>query len=152
MLLDTRNNEMQTMKGKYNSANIMIDEIDDTTREQIQGFLNHPAFANTYISIMPDCHAGKGAVIGFTMKVNDYIIPNITGVDIGCGLLMSKFPVKSIDLPKLDEFIKKNIPSGFSINQKSTRIDLELESDIRDVCETIEIESYLFSWRRKSLY
>ena len=52
------------MKGKYNFAHIMIDAIDDTTKEQIQGFLNHPAFANTHIAIMPDCHAGKGAVVG----------------------------------------------------------------------------------------
>jgi len=45
---------MITMKGKYNTANIMIDSIDETTKEQIQGFLNHPAFGNTYIAIMPD--------------------------------------------------------------------------------------------------
>jgi hypothetical protein len=47
------------MKGKYSFAHIMIDSIDDSTKEQIQGFLNHPAFANTYITIMPDCHAGE---------------------------------------------------------------------------------------------
>ena len=56
---------MQTMKGWYNTANIMIDTIEETAKEQIQGFLDHPAFADTYIAIMPDCHAGKGAVVGF---------------------------------------------------------------------------------------
>ena len=100
-------------------ANIMIDEIDETTKEQIQGFLNHPAFANTYISIMPDCHAGKGAVVGFTMKMNDYIIPNVVGVDIGCGMLSARFNVESIDLAAFDRFIKQNIPAGFNIH-KST--------------------------------
>lgn len=113
---------MQTIKGRYNSANVMIDDIDDTTRDQIQGFLNHPAFGNTYIAVMPDCHAGKGAVVGFTMKMNDYIIPNIVGVDIGCGMLSARFGDKDIDLPALDEFIKKNIPSGFSIHN-SPKID-----------------------------
>jgi hypothetical protein len=96
------------MKGKYNFANIMIDEIDEATKEQIQTFLNHPAFADTYIAIMPDCHAGKGAVVGFTMQMNNYIIPNLVGVDIGCGMLHIEYPLQTTDLTKLDEFIKKN--------------------------------------------
>lgn len=108
-----------TLKGQYNSAQIMIDEIDDTTRQQIERMLDHPAFADTYIAIMPDCHAGKGAVIGFTMKMNDYIIPNIVGVDIGCGVLAARFAVDDIDLPAFDRFIKKNIPAGFSIHREA---------------------------------
>lgn len=110
---------MLILKGQYNSAHIMIDEIDETTRQQIQRMLDHPAFANTYIAIMPDCHAGKGAVIGFTMKMNEYIIPNIVGVDIGCGVLAARFPVTldEIDLPAFDKYIKKNIPAGFAIHR-----------------------------------
>ena len=99
-------------------ANVMIDEIDEATKKQIQGFLNNPAFANTYISIMPDCHAGKGAVVGFTMKLNDYIIPNIVGVDIGCGMLSGRFDPKYVDLEAFDRFIKQNIPAGFNIHKK----------------------------------
>jgi RNA-splicing ligase RtcB len=113
---------MITMQGKYNSANIMIDEIDETTKAQIQSFLNHPAFADSYIAIMPDCHAGKGAVIGFTMKVNDYIIPNVVGVDIGCGMLSARFDVNSLDLEKFDRFVKQNIPSGFHLHSNQTSI------------------------------
>jgi tRNA-splicing ligase RtcB (3'-phosphate/5'-hydroxy nucleic acid ligase) len=109
---------MFTMRGKYNTANIMIDSVDATTQAQIQSFLNHPAFANTYIAIMPDCHAGKGAVVGFTMKMNDYVIPFVIGVDIGCGMLMAKFSVHDVDLPGLDSAIKETIPSGFHINDK----------------------------------
>ncbi|NLY91574.1 MAG: RtcB family protein [Firmicutes bacterium] len=110
---------MLTLKGQYNSAHIMIDEIDDTTRAQIQTLLDHPAFADTYIAIMPDCHAGKGAVIGFTMNLNDYIIPNIVGVDLGCGVLAARFEVDAVDLTAFDLFIKKNIPAGFSIHKKA---------------------------------
>lgn len=104
---------MLTLTGKYNRANVMIDDIDDTTRDQILGFLNHPAFKGSYIAIMPDCHAGKGAVVGFTMTMNDYIIPNIIGVDIGCGMLSYRFPINNVDLSlleNLDEYIKENIP------------------------------------------
>ena len=107
---------MITMTGKYNKANIMVDQIDDTAREQIQTFLNHPAFGGSYIAIMPDVHAGKGAVIGFTMTINDYIIPNIIGVDIGCGMMTSVYNIYNVDLPSLDSYIKKSIPSGCSIN------------------------------------
>jgi len=141
---------MFVMKGKYNFAHIMIDAIDETTKEQIQGFLNHPTFANTHIAIMPDCHAGKGAVVGFTMKMNNYIIPNIVGVDIGCGMLSRKFAIENIDLPKFDEFIKKNIPSGFSVNSKYNRyeysdkdylynLDPYFEEEVNDVCQRIDL-------------
>jgi len=107
---------MITMRGKYNTANVMIDEIDATTKDQIQGFLNHPAFGNTYIAIMPDCHAGKGAVVGFTMKLNNYIIPNIVGVDIGCGMLAANFGNVSVDAEALDAFVKANVPAGFNLH------------------------------------
>ena len=112
---------MQTMRGKYNSANIFIDtELESTTRSQIQNFLNHPAFKKGYIAIMPDAHAGAGAVIGFTqnLKNNDYIIPNVTGVDIGCGVLSYNIGNVDADWKSLDEFIRKNIPSGFNVRNK----------------------------------
>jgi tRNA-splicing ligase RtcB (3'-phosphate/5'-hydroxy nucleic acid ligase) len=134
---------MFIMKGKYNFAHIMIDYIDDSTKEQIQGFLNHPAFANTHIAIMPDCHAGKGAVVGFTMKMNDYIIPNIVGVDIGCGMLSRKFAIENIDLPKFDLFIKEHIPSGFSINNNiAESTGLYFKDKVQEVCKTIGVEDY----------
>ncbi len=109
---------MQTFRGKYNSANVMIDELDQETISQIYSFLNHPAFAKTYIAIMPDTHAGAGAVIGFTAKMNDYIIPNVIGVDIGCGVNAYPLDNTTIDFEALDKFIKKNIPSGFSIRSE----------------------------------
>jgi RNA-splicing ligase RtcB len=128
------------MKGRYNTANVMIDTIDETTKEQIQGFLNHPAFSDTYIAIMPDCHAGKGAVIGFTMKANQYVIPNIIGVDIGCGMLMARFPFKDVDFPRLDRRIKQNIPSGFSINQKISADESTIR-EVTNVCSMIGIDA-----------
>jgi hypothetical protein len=51
---------MQIINGEYNQAHIMIDEIDATTHSQIQNFVNNPSFRGSYISIMPDCHAGSG--------------------------------------------------------------------------------------------
>lgn len=109
---------MFVMRGKHNFAKVMIDEIDDTTREQIQKFLNHPAFGGRKkIAIMPDCHAGAGSCIGFTMGLGDYIMPQIVGVDIGCGMLAANFGCTDIDPAALDAFIKANIPSGHNLNE-----------------------------------
>lgn len=109
---------MIILKGKYNLANIMLEDesqLEEATRQQIYSLLNHPAFADTYISIMPDCHVGVGSVIGFTMKMNKYIIPNIVGVDIGCGMLMTELDgVDKINFPEFDKYICNKIPSGFS--------------------------------------
>jgi tRNA-splicing ligase RtcB (3'-phosphate/5'-hydroxy nucleic acid ligase) len=109
---------MQIIKGEYNQAHVMIDEIDATTRAQIQGFVNNPSFGASYIAIMPDCHAGAGSCIGFTMQMVDRIIPDIVGVDIGCGMLSAKFDVENLDVKAFDQYIKDNIPSGFCINDK----------------------------------
>ena len=108
---------MYTIKAKYNSANIMLPEnhyLDEETTKQIYSFLNHPAFAKTYIAVMPDAHAGKGACVGLTMKCNDYVIPNVVGVDLGCGMTAIEFSVTKEDWELLDKIIRKEIPSGFS--------------------------------------
>jgi RNA-splicing ligase RtcB len=83
--------------------------------------VNHPALQGEPIVIMPDCHAGKGSVIGFTFKLNDYIIPNIVGVDIGCGMMSYKIGGKLLGrrLSEIDELIHKHIPAGFSVNNYS---------------------------------
>ena len=109
---------MQIIRGQFNQANVMIDVIDDATRSQIQGFVNNPSFHNSYIAIMPDCHAGAGSCIGFTMQMNDRIIPDVVGVDIGCGMLSAKFDIENFDIPAFDSFIKANIPSGFAVCDK----------------------------------
>ncbi len=103
---------MRILNGKYNHANVMIDDIDETTEAQIKSFLDHPVFAKTHIAIMPDCHAGAGAVIGFTARIKDYVIPNVVGVDIGCGITATNLGNIDIDLPAFNIFVREHIPSG----------------------------------------
>ncbi len=129
---------MITLKGKYNQANVFVDELEQATEQQIRNFLNHPAFQNTYIAIMPDCHAGVGSCIGFTMKMNEYIIPNIVGVDIGCGIDSYCLGRIDIDYQALHDFIKQNIPSGF---HKRQRIDFSMggsEGELEEVIRRTE--------------
>jgi RNA-splicing ligase RtcB len=90
---------MFEVEGKYSTAKVFIDNIEPECLSQIVGFINHPAFTNP-IAIMPDTHAGKGSVIGFTMKITDKVIPNVIGVDIGCGMLT--FPVRKTLYDEID--------------------------------------------------
>lgn len=132
---------MLTLKGKYNSANIFIDEIDQETTSQIYKMLNHPAFQNTYIAIMPDCHAGKGSVIGFTMKMNNYIIPNVVGVDGACGMLSYRFKKKELDLQSIDEWLKVKIPTGYNIYSNDIvvdRLSSSFKEELQEWCKKID--------------
>lgn len=128
---------MLVLEGQYNTASVMTDDVDPATMSQIYSFLNHPAFADTHIVIMPDCHAGAGAVIGFTAIMNDYIIPNVVGVDIGCGVLACKLPkVGEIDFAALDNYIRTHIPSGFCKRAEPLAItDPRLLTQIEGVVE-----------------
>ena len=69
------------------------------------------------VRIMPDVHAGKGCVIGFTADLGDKVIPNIVGVDIGCGMKTIQLGKVELDLEKLDKVIRKNIPSGRNVHE-----------------------------------
>lgn len=123
---------MLELKGKYNTAKIFTDNVEPKTIGQLMNLLNQEFMSNNKIRIMPDCHAGKGCVIGTTMTITDKVVPNLVGVDIGCGILTVKLKEKRIDLPKLDSVIKKCIPSG-SYQSKNLMRDAKhsLTSDLR---------------------
>jgi len=116
---------MIELQGKYTAASICIDEVEDECISQINHMINHPAFTNKVV-IMPDTHAGKGSVIGFTMPLSNKIIPNVIGVDIGCGMLLANIGEKfDHSLAKVDSIIQKEIPMGFSINLSSNSDHLD---------------------------
>ena len=95
------------------NVKIFTDNIEATAIEQIERLLTIPVFSDCKIRIMPDVHAGAGCVIGFTGNLGDKVIPNIVGVDIGCGILVQPFAcMKEIDYHALNEFILHHIPSG----------------------------------------
>lgn len=107
---------MIEVRGKYNIAKIFTDNIEETAYGQILELCNQRAFEDTKIRVMPDTHAGKGCVIGFTAELKDKIVPNLIGVDIGCGMTVTELGKIDIDFKALDDFIRKNIPHGNSIN------------------------------------
>ncbi len=103
------------VKGKFNSADIFTTVVDDKAVAQIKEICDTDAFKDNKIRVMPDVHAGKGCTIGTTMTITDKIVPNMVGVDIGCGMEVVQLKERDIDLKKLDDFIKSNVPAGFNI-------------------------------------
>lgn len=107
---------MITLTGKFNTAHIYVpdDGLDTATYKQLMMVVNHPAFTGGRIAIMPDCHAGVGSCVGFTMADPDYIIPNTVGVDIGCGVLAVDLGKIDINFVEFDAELKASVPSGFN--------------------------------------
>lgn len=112
---------MIELNGKYNSAKIFTDLVDQSAIAQIIEFCNQESSQNSKIRVMPDVHAGTGATIGFTMTIHDKVVPNIVGVDIGCGMETIRIKERHIELQKLDRLIYEKIPSGFAIREKPHR-------------------------------
>lgn len=108
---------MREITGTYNTAKVFTDVLDNACIQQIQGLLNLEVFKDARVRIMPDCHAGASCVIGFTADLGDKVIPNIVGVDIGCGMLTVQLGKIDIDYPKLDRIIHERIPYGRNVNE-----------------------------------
>lgn len=112
---------MIILNGKYNTAKVYTDVIEETAVSQIINLLNQPMSEGQQIRIMPDVHAGAGCTIGTTMTITDKAVPNLVGVDIGCGMETVRIKEKHIELQKLDKLIYAKIPSGFAIRSKPHR-------------------------------
>lgn len=110
---------MLDIKGKYNTAKVFTDVIEPEAISQIMELCNQPSFEGLQVRIMPDVHAGAGCTVGTTMTIKDKVIPNLVGVDIGCGMEVAKLGKIDIDFAQLDEIIREKIPSGCNIREKA---------------------------------
>lgn len=109
---------MLELRGRYNTAKVFTDLIDENAIAQIITLLNQPMSEGQQIRIMPDVHAGAGCTIGTTMTITDKAVPNLVGVDIGCGMETVCIKESFIEVQKLDKLIRAEIPSGFGIRKK----------------------------------
>ncbi|QUH21859.1 RtcB family protein [Alkaliphilus sp. B6464] len=126
---------MIVLEGKYNKAAVFTDNIGNEAISQIIELCNQRAFEESKIRIMPDCHAGAGCVIGFTADLGRKIVPNLIGVDIGCGLLTVPLGDIEINFEEMDNFIRNNIPHGFSVNNKAQKMSQEVEQRIEEIAK-----------------
>ena len=109
----------QTVTGKYNSAKVFTDVVEQSAIDQIRQLCDQPFTQGASIRVMPDVHAGAGCTIGTTMTISDTVVPNLVGVDIGCGMEVIRLKNKFIEAQKLDKAVNSLIPAGFSVRGKA---------------------------------
>ena len=115
---------MEEIKGKVATAISYAKIMDERAREQIRRMCDYDFTAGSRIRIMPDVHAGKGCTIGTTMTIQDKAVPNIVGVDIGCGMYTVHLGKQAIDFARFDE-AAHFVPSGMSVwEEKAADFDL----------------------------
>ena len=116
---------------------IFTENVEPTAVNQIYNLLSQPPFAESKVRIMPDVHYGSGCVVGFTATLGNMVIPNVIGVDIGCGMLTVCLGKADIDLKELDEFIHRSIPAGSNLRKSYGDMDFIKElycyGELRDL-------------------
>ena len=112
---------MIEVSGKYNSAKIFTDVVDQASIAQVILLCSQEFAQGSRIRMMPDIHAGAGCTVGTTMTIRDKVVPNLVGVDIGCGMETVRLRERHLELQQLDKYIRQRIPSGFSIRDKAHR-------------------------------
>ncbi|MBQ7573874.1 MAG: RtcB family protein [Clostridia bacterium] len=134
---------MIEITGKYNTAVCYTDTVEDTAMSQIKAVCDESAFAESKIRIMPDVHAGKGCTIGTTMTITDKVVPNMVGVDIGCGMYTVALGNGDIDLERFDE-AAHYIPCGMNVwEDRQERFDLTALKCYRNLKNTKRLERSL---------
>ena len=109
---------MKTVKGIYAEAKIFTDDVEEYAQAQVKMICDHQAAEGSRIRLMPDIHPGKVGPIGLSMTVTDKVIPQLLGVDIGCGMTCVKLNKDNVEFQKLDRVIRENVPSGFAIRKE----------------------------------
>ncbi len=118
---------MMEVFGKYNTALVFTDELEDAARAQIQALCGQAFCEGSKIRIMPDVHAGAGCTIGTTMTIGDKVCPNLVGVDIGCGMETVRLDARRLEWAKLDKVIRERIPSGFAVRDTAHALAGEID-------------------------
>lgn len=118
---------MKTIQGKFNSAVIFTDVVDESSLAQVQLLCDQPFTEGAHIRMMPDIHAGAGCTIGTTMTITDKIVPNLVGVDIGCGMYAIELEQTQMDYAKLDETIRAHVPFGREVRPEKHEFANEID-------------------------
>lgn len=108
---------MKTVKGTYAEAKIFTDDVEAYAEAQVKMICANEVAEGSKICLMPDIHPGKIAPVGLSMTVTDKIIPQLLGVDIGCGMTCVRLNKNKAEFQKLDKVIRENIPAGFAVRK-----------------------------------
>ena len=127
---------MKTVEGKYTTAKVFTDNVEDYALAQIKMLCDNEVFKDCKVRVMPDVHPGKVGPIGFTSTVGDKIMPYVVGSDIGCGITLALIDKKKIEFQKLDTVIREHIPTGFNIRNTHHKFyDRYVEGTLKFRCQ-----------------
>ncbi|QHI73094.1 RtcB family protein [Aminipila terrae] len=118
---------MFEIKGEFTTAKVFTENIEEIAIAQIKQLCDMEYTYKSKVRIMPDVHAGAGCTIGTTMTIFDKVVPNLVGVDIGCGMETIQIAEKHIELTKLDKLIYEKIPSGMNIRDTIHKYNDEID-------------------------
>lgn len=118
---------MIEINGSVTSAKVFTETIEEVAIAQIKQLCDMDYTKGSKIRIMPDVHAGAGCTIGTTMTISDKIVPNLVGVDIGCGMETIRIKNRRLELEKLDKLIYARIPSGKNIREIPHKYNNEID-------------------------
>lgn len=118
---------MIQIQGLHNTAVCYTARLEEAAEKQIRAVCDRPEFSGCRIRIMPDVHAGKGCTIGTTMTIQDKIVPGMVGVDIGCGMETVELHEREIDFDRLDELIRREIPSGYEVRREPHELNAQID-------------------------
>ena len=118
---------MEIINGIYASAKIFSETAEEYALAQIQMICDNEVSKGSVIRVMPDVHPGKVGTIGLTMTVGERILPNLVGIDIGCGITLAKLKQKKVEFQKLDTVIRENVPVGGCIRKNMHRYSQEFD-------------------------
>ena len=136
---------MFEIRGKFGTAKVFAEIAEESAVAQITALCNQQVSKDAKIRIMPDVHAGAGCTVGTTMTVTDKAIPNLVGVDIGCGMETVKLKERHIELQKLDKLIYRTIPSGFSVRETPHRFAEQFDLSALSCAEQIYVPRAMLS-------
>ena len=135
---------MITIHGTYSNAVVYTTQheeyaIDSYARKQLQMICNHPSANGCKIRVMPDVHPGKVGTIGLTMTIGDSLLPNLVGVDIGCGMTIAKIKATHVEYQKLDTVIREHVPSGGRIRNHTHKLMHSIDLYKLDCFKAVDI-------------
>lgn len=131
---------MLIIKGKHNAAKVYTEILEEGAASQIETLCNQEFVKESKIRIMPDVHAGAGCTIGTTMTIGDKVVPNLVGVDIGCGMETVLISNKRLELQKLDKLIYEKIPSGFEVRKKLHQYNEQIDLTKLRCLKAVQVE------------
>ena len=132
---------MFELQGKYGTAKVFTDTADQASISQVVTLLNQPFVEGCQVRMMPDIHAGAGCTVGTTMTIRDAIVPNLVGVDIGCGMEVARIRETRLEPQKLDKVIRERVPSGFDKRKAEHRYARDVDLTALRCAKRVKIEA-----------